>query len=91
MSKQTDDEGKTRILVKERSAQSKQGSSGNRIMRRQEALYCECREHLRPRGDVHFQDPGLEVLVQHDVETEELMAAVGSPHIHLQQAGHIWF
>lgn len=42
-----------------------------------------------PGGDVHFQDPRLEVLVQHDIEAEELVAAVRMPHVHSHQAVHV--
>lgn len=35
-------------------------------------------------GNVDFQDPGLQVFIQHDVKTKEFMAAVGAPHIQLQ-------
>lgn len=48
-------------------------------------------EYHLPRGNVDFQDPRLEVLIQHDVKAKELMAAVGPPHIHLQKVGHIGF
>lgn len=46
--------------------------------------------HL-PWGNVDLQDPGLKVLIQHDVKTKELVATIGPPHIHLQQAGHVGF
>lgn len=46
--------------------------------------------HL-PWGNVDLQDPGLKVLIQHDVKTKELVTTIGPPHIHLQQAGHVGF
>lgn len=43
-----------------------------------------------PGRYVDLQDPGLEVLVQHDVKAEQLVAAVRSPNVHLQQAVDVW-
>lgn len=34
---------------------------------------------------VDLQDPGFEVLIQHDVKAEELVAAVCGPDVHLEQ------
>lgn len=46
---------------------------------------------LLPWRYVDLQDPGFKVLVQHDVEAEELVAAVRSPNVHLQQSVDVRF
>lgn len=38
---------------------------------------------------VDLQDPGFEFLIQHDVEAEQLVAAVRCPKVHLQQTVHV--
>lgn len=42
-----------------------------------------------PGRNVDLQDPGFEVLIQHDVEAKELVAAVRRAKVHLQEAGNV--
>lgn len=43
-----------------------------------------------PGRDVDFKQPRSKLLVQHDVEAEELVAAVRRPHVHVEQAKDVW-
>ena len=49
---------------------------------------CVC---VRPWWYVDLQDPGFELLIQHDVKAEQLVAAVRRLKVHLQQAVDVRF
>lgn len=48
-----------------------------------------CMKHSLPRGNVDFQDPGLKVLIQHNIKPKQLMAAIRTPHIHLHKVDYV--
>lgn len=48
-----------------------------------------CSKNSLPGGDIDFQNPWLEILIQHDIKPKQLMAAVRAPHIQLHKIDYI--